>query len=224
MANELISVDEARSRVLARAARLTAEPVPVSEAVGRVLAEDATSADDVPGFDNSAMDGFAVRAADTEGAAEGSPKTLEIVDESRAGAPAAGAVGAGETIRISTGAALPEGGDSVIRLEEAEEADGSISFEVAVAPGRDIRRAGEDIVAGDTVVEAGSLIGPAEAGVLVSIGGAAVACTRRPTLAVVCTGDELLGPDEPMIPGGVRNSNAYTVPALATRAGAEVAS
>jgi molybdopterin molybdotransferase len=222
MAPELISVEEARARVLARAARLEAEAVPVGQAVGRVLAEDATSADDVPGFDNSAMDGFAVRAADTEAAAEGSPVTLEVADESRAGAPASSGVGPGEAIRISTGAALPEGSDSVIRLEEAAESNGSISFEVAVAPGRDIRRAGEDIVAGDTVVEAGTPIGPAEAGVLVSIGAAEVSCTRRPRLAVVCTGDELLGPEEPMIPGGVRNSNAYTVPALAARTGAEV--
>jgi len=224
MAPELISVDEARARVLARTERLDAEAVPVGDAVGRVLAEDAASDDDVPGFDNSAMDGFAVRAEDTEGAAEGSPKTLEIVGESRAGTPAESALREGEAIRISTGAPLPMGADSVVRLEEAEEGDGAISFEVAVGTGRDIRRAGEDIKAGDTVVEAGSLIGPAEAGVLVSIGAAEVSCTRRPRLAVVCTGDELLGPDEPMTPGGVRNSNAYTVPALAARAGAAVTS
>jgi molybdopterin molybdotransferase len=223
MAHELISVDEARDRVLARTARLSPEPVPIEDALGRVLAADATSADDVPGFDNSAMDGFAVRALDTAGAAAGAPVSLRVVDESRAGAPASCAVGEGEAVRISTGAALPEGGDSVIRLEEAEESNGSISFESAVAPGRDIRRAGEDVRAGDTVVGSGAVIGPAEAGVLVSIGAAEVSCTRKPRLSVVCTGDELLGPGDPMIPGGVRNSNAYTVPALALRAGAEVA-
>jgi molybdopterin molybdotransferase len=173
--------------------------------------------EDVPGFDNSAMDGFAVRAADAQGAAPGSPRALRVAAESRAGAPADRPLEAGEAFRISTGGVLPEGADSVIRLEEVAESQGSIEFEIAVAAGRDIR-------AGDTVLRPGTLLGPAELGVLASLGVAQPSCARRPRLALVCTGDELLAADEPMRPGGVRNSNAHTVPALARQAGAEVVS
>ena len=221
--SELISVNEARAAVLAAVtAPLGSERVPVREALGRVLAADAVAPEDVPGFDNSAMDGFAVRAADTAGAGEGRPITLTVVDESRAGAPASRAAAAGEAIRISTGASMPEGADSVVRLEEATEADDAIELELELAPGRDVRGTGEDVRAGSTVLRAGSELGPAEVGVLVSLAVAEPACVRRPRLAVLCTGDELLGPDDPMTPGGVRNSNAYTVPALAVAAGAEV--
>lgn len=222
---ELISVAEARAAVLARVeGPLEAEIVPLDEALGRVLAADAIAPEHVPGFDNSAMDGFAVLAADTAGAAPGSPRTLRVAGESRAGGPAERPLEPGEAFRISTGGVLPYGADSVIRLEEAVERDGSIDFDVAVSPGRDIRRAGEDIRAGDTVLRPGARLGAAELGVLASLGVAEPSCSRRPRLAVVCTGDELLAADEPMRPGGVRNSNAHTVPALARRAGAEVVS
>ena len=218
-----MNVEEARSLVLAGIEPLPAEEVPLAEALGRVLAEDVTSADAVPGFDNSAMDGFAVRAADTAGAAEGSPVSLRISGESRAGHPAESALGEGEAIRISTGAVLPDGADSVVRIEEAQVADGTVSTETAVEPGRDIRRAGEDIEPGDTVIAAGEAIGPAELGVLASVGRGRVGCARRATLSLISTGDELLAPDEPMRPGGVRNTNAWAVPALARLSGAELA-
>jgi molybdopterin molybdotransferase len=222
---ELISVDDARATVLARVgAALPAEPVPLEGALGRVLAEAAVAPEDVPALDNSAMDGFAVRAADTREAGLGSPVSLRVAEESRAGAPAERSVQAGEAFRISTGGVLPDGADAVVRLEEAGERDGAIEFEVAVAPGRDVRRAGDDIRSGEEVLGPGTLLGPAELGVLASIGSASPACARRPRLALVCTGDELLAPDEAMRPGGVRNSNAYTVPALAARAGADVIS
>jgi molybdopterin molybdotransferase len=222
---ELISVAAARAAVLAQVtAALPAEPVALDEALGRVLAGDATAPEDVPGFDNSAMDGYAVRAADTAGAAAGSPVALALAAESRAGAPAERRLEQGEAFRISTGGALPDGADAVVRLEEATVADGRVEFVLEVTPGRDIRRAGEDLRAGDTVLRGGTLLGPAELGVLASLAVARPDCARRPRVAVVCTGDELLGPDEPMRPGGVRNSNAHTVPALARLAGAEVVS
>lgn len=222
---ELISVAEARDAVLARVrGRLSSEAVPLDEAFGRVLVAEGVAPEDVPGFDNSAMDGFAVRAADTEGAASGAPVRLEVAAESRAGAPAERRLQAGEAFRISTGGALPEGADAVVRLEEAVERGGRIEFEVAVSPGRDIRRAGEDIRAGETILRPGTRLGAAELGVLASLGVAEPECARRPRLALVCTGDELLGPDEPMRPGGVRNSNAHTIPALARQAGADVIS
>jgi molybdopterin molybdotransferase len=222
---ELISVAEARDAVLARVGGpLPSETVPLEDALGRVLATPAVAPEDVPGFDNSAMDGFAVRAEDTSAAAPDAPVSLEVAAESRAGAPAERRLMTGEAFRISTGGALPEGADAVVRLEEAVESDGRIEFEVAVSPGRDIRRAGEDVSAGETILHAATLLGAAELGVLASLSVAAPECARRPRLALVCTGDELLAPDEPMRPGGVRNSNAYTIPALARQAGAEVVS
>jgi molybdopterin molybdotransferase len=223
--SEPISVADARDAVLARVTGpLPAEPVPLEEALGRVLAEDAVAREDVPMADNSAMDGFAVRAADTSGAAPDSPVTLRLAEESRAGAPADRPLEVGEAFRISTGGVLPVGGDAVVRIEEVAERDHAITFGVEVAPGRDIRRAGEDVRAGQTVLRRGMVLGAAELGVLASLAVPGPSCARRPRLALVSTGDELLGPAEPMRPGGVRNSNAYTIPALARGAGAEVLS
>lgn len=224
MAETLIGVGQARAAVLARVAPLGSEAVPLDQALGRTLAATAVAPDDVPAFDNSAMDGFAVRAADTADATSGSPVRLTLADESRAGAPAGAALRPGEAFRISTGAALPEGADAVVRREEASEEHGAVVIEVAVAPGRDIRRAGEDIRAGKEVLGPGAILGPAELGVLASVGAATPECALRPRLALVCTGDELLAPGEPMYPGAVRNSNAFTVPALARGDGAEVVS
>ncbi len=225
MAGGLISVADARARVLAEVASpLPPEPVALEQAGGRVLAQNAVAPEHVPGFDNSAMDGFAVRATDTGGAGEGAPAQLELVGESRAGAPTEVEVGPGQAIRVSTGAMMPEGADSVLRREEVDEADGRISFELAIASGRDVRRTGDDIQAGATVLRAGALISAAELGVLASLGVSEPACTRRPRVAMLSTGDELIGPGDPMIPGGVRNSNAHTVPALAFAAGADVVS
>lgn len=225
MADELLSVAAAREAVLARVgAALPAEPVALDDALGRVLAQSAVAPEDVPGFDNSAMDGFAVRAVDTAEAGEGTTVRLRLVDESRAGAPAGGELRGGEAFRISTGAAIPAGADAVVRLEEVHESGAAIALEAAVPPGRDIRRAGEDIRAGAEVLRPGTVLGPAELGVLASVGVAMPQCASSPRVAVVCTGDELLAPDEPMRPGGVRNSNAFTVPALSRAAGARVAS
>ncbi len=126
-------------------------------------------------------------------------------------------------MRISTGAVIPTGADAVVRVEATRVEDGRVLIEEAVDLGRDVRRAGEDIRAGETVLRAGAGIGPAELGVLASLGLADVNCRRRPRVSVLTSGDELLEPGEEMRPGGVRNSNAYSVPALAERAGAEVA-
>ena len=229
MARKLIEVERAREIVLEGLATLPAEEVELAGALGRVLAEDVTSADAVPGFDNSAMDGFAVRSEDLAATAPGRPGRLRVAGESRAGHPAAMPLGSGEAIRISTGAMLPDGADAVIRVEEAigygqDGAAEELVTEVCPEPGRDIRRAGEDIQPGDQVIAAGTAIGPAELGVLASVGRGLVRCARRPTLALVSTGDELLDPEDEMTPGGVRNTNAWSLPALAELAGAEVVS
>lgn len=215
-------LEDARHLVLERVRPLGTEAVPLPEALGRILADDVASFDPVPGFDNSAMDGFAVRAADTSSASPESPATLLVVDESRAGHPATAALGEGEAIGISTGAFIPEGADSVVRVEDTSSRDGRVEIEAEVVTGNNLRRAGDDIEAGAVVLGEGTRLGAAELGVLASVGLAEVPCSRRPRLAVLTTGDELLEPNEPARPGGVRNSNAYTIPALALSAGAEV--
>jgi molybdopterin molybdotransferase len=196
--------------------------VPLREALGRILAVDIESPDPVPGFDNSSMDGFAVRAADTSGASSESPATLIVVDESRAGRPASSALRQGQAIGISTGAVIPEGVDAVVRSEDTSLRDGQVAIEVEVAPGNNVRHAGDDIEPGVMVLRRGARLGAAELGVLASVGVAEVACSRRPRLGVLTTGDELLEPGEATRPGGVRNSNAYSIPPLALSAGADV--
>ncbi len=221
MPAKLIEVEEARRLVLAGAVPLGTERVPLRASLGRVLAEDARGVEPVPAFDNSAMDGFALRAADTAGASPESPASLALVGKSRAGDPAAEAVRDGEAIAISTGAAIPEGADAVVRVEDTASTDGRVEIQVEVEPGHDIRRAGDDIRPGTVVLRSGTELGPAELGVLASLGVAQAPCSRRPRLRVVTTGDELLDPGEPTRPGGVRNTNAYALPLLGEEAGAE---
>jgi molybdopterin molybdotransferase len=208
--------------VLERVSPLGTESVPLREALGRILADDVESIEPVPGFDNSSMDGFAVRAADTSGASSESPATLLVVDESRAGRPASSALRQGQAIGISTGAVIPEGADAVVRSEDTSLRDGQVAIGVEVAPGNNLRHAGDDIESGVTVLHRGAQLGAAELGVLASVGVAEVACSCRPRLGVLTTGDELLEPGEATRPGGVRNSNAYTIPPLALSAGADV--
>jgi molybdopterin molybdotransferase len=222
MVRELLEIEAARRGVLDRVRPLPAEEVALDWTLGRVLAEDVASADAIPPFDNSAMDGFAVRAEDTRGASADTPTTLRVVDESRAGAPAGSSAGPGEAIAISTGAAMPAGCDAIVRIEETEQRDGSIVVSVPVEAGRDVRRAGDDVRAGDVVLARGTALGPSELGVLASVGRAAVLCARQPRIAVLTTGDELVGPEAELGAGQIRDANAHSVPALARAAGAAV--
>jgi molybdopterin molybdotransferase len=210
-----LSIDEARARVLAAVRPLPAEDVRVEEALGRVLAEDVTAAADVPGFANSAMDGFAVRSGPAG-------RRLALVGESRAGAPAAAAVGEAEAVRISTGALVPEGADAVLQLELADDDGETVTLRDDVAPGRNVRLPGEDMPAGAVVLRSGAPLGPAAIGVAVAAGRATVRCARRPAVAIVTTGDELTEPGAALAPGGLHDSNALTLAALAARAGARV--
>jgi molybdopterin molybdotransferase len=219
---ELTGIADARRLVGERAAPLPPEPVALEDALGRVLAQEVVASEAVPGFDNSAMDGYAIRATDVAGAGAGAPASLRLVGESRAGHPAQAAVAAGEAIAISTGAMVPEGADAVVRVEDTERRGGFVEVRVPVSEGANIRRAGEDIEAGARILESGRPIGPAELGVISSAPLPRVECARAPRVTVLLTGDELIGPAEPMRPGAVRNSNAHTVPALARDSGAEV--
>jgi molybdopterin molybdotransferase len=213
--SELISIDEAQGRVLDAVRPLATEDVPLAEALGRVLAEDVESAIDVPPFDSSAMDGYAVVA--------GPGAELEVVDESRAGRPAEAAVEPGKAIRISTGGAVPEGSTAVVPLERSEVVGAAERIRVgASAPGDNIRRAGEDVRSGRVVLARGSSLGPPELGVAASVGRASLRCARRPRVAILVTGDELTEPGQPLGPGGIYSSNGWALAAQAERAGARV--
>jgi molybdopterin molybdotransferase len=220
----LISIDEARARVLAAVRPLSAEEVCLDAAAGRILAEDVTSAFDVPPFAGSAMDGYALAA--------GPEAELEVIGESRAGRPADVAVRAGTAIRISTGAALPEGADAVVPLERATVLDrvppgdpkqdsGRVRVP-ATTPGEHVRRAGEDVRAGSVVLSAGTTLEPAALGVAAAVGRSTLRCARRPRVALIVTGDELTEPGEPLPPGGIYSSNAFALAAQVERAGGEL--
>jgi len=221
VARELTTIEDARRWVLDRVVQLPAEAVGLKQARGRILAEAIVAADDVPGFDNSAMDGFAVRASDTEGASE-APRRLLVVDESRAGHPADRDLGPGEAIAISTGAVLPAGADAVVRVEDTSRDGGEVDIQAEVGEGTAVRRAGEDVRGGDSVLAPGIPLGAAELGAIAAVGHGEARCARRPRLSFVLTGDELVEPGAPLGPGQIRNSNAYAVPPLAEDSGAEV--
>ena len=222
VATQMIEINEARVRVLQGIAALPSEVVELRSARGRFLAEDVVAEEDVPGFDGAAMDGYAVRAADTRGAGPLAPVALRIVDESRAGHPATASLGAAQAIAISTGAALPSGADAVVRVEETSRSGDRVELAGEVEPGRDVRRTGDDLRRGGSAVRSGTLLGAAELGVLASAPRTAILCTRRPRVSILTTGDELIEPGEPMRPGAVRNSNAYSIPSLVEQAGAEI--
>ena len=201
--------------MLAAARPLPDETVACERALGRVLAEDVASGEDLPPFDSSAMDGFAV--------AEGASGELTVVAESRAGAPARRTLGAGEAIAISTGAQVPEGTGAVVPVERTEaDASGTRVRVEPVPSGANIRRAGEDVRAGDVVLAAGTPVGPAEIAMLAQVGRTQVGVGALPRVSVVVTGDELVAPGEPLGPGQIRDSNAPALIALATAAGARV--
>ena len=214
--SDLISIDEARRRVLDAVTRLGNEDVPLDLALGRVLAEDVTSGIDVPPFDSSGMDGYALIA--------GPEAELEVIGEARAGHPAAEAVRPGTAIRISTGAVVPEGADAVVPVERTTAVKGSEGVRVpATEPGANIRRAGEDIALNAVVLQRGTVLGPAELGVAASVGRASLRCARRPRVFVLITGDELTAPGEPLAPGAIYGSNGFALAAQVERAGGALA-
>jgi molybdopterin molybdotransferase len=212
---ELISIDEARRRVMQAVRVLDTENVALADALERVLAHDVESPTNVPPFDNSAVDGFAVEA--------GPPAELQLIGESRAGHPSGRNLRPGAAVRISTGAEIPIGATAVVPVERAHASSGRVQVEGS-EEGENIRRAGEDVRGGDLVLRAGTLIGPAELGVAASIGRDHLPCTRRPRVAVLVTGDELAEPGNDLGPGRIYSSNAFALAGLVARSRAAIVS
>jgi molybdopterin molybdotransferase len=216
----LMPIDSAIDLILAQVTALPAEDVPLAAAAGRYLAEPLIAMLDLPPFTNASMDGYALRAADT-------PGSLRVVGESAAGTPFAGAVGPGEAVTISTGAAMPEGADAVAPIEwidaAATSTDG-MSVELPRAVHRDyaVRQAGSDVTYGSEVLAAGLRIGPAQIGAAASLGLSSLRCGGLPRVAVLVTGSELRLPGERLSPGQIYNSNGPLLGAALASAGAEV--
>lgn len=216
----MISVVEARDAILNRVRPIGVERVDIASAQGRVLAEDVHATRNQPPWDNSAMDGYAVRAADTASSSPDAPAELEIVEDLPAGYVAKRAVGQGQAIHIMTGAPVPEGADTIVRAERTLRVDERrVRILQPVEPGTDLRRAGEDLLEGDLIIPSGMLIRPAEVGLLASTNRSHVSVYRRPRVAVLSTGDEIVDVDEPLEDGKIVDSNGYALTALVADAG-----
>lgn len=221
---EVVDRDEAerRWRAALDVAPLAAQRVPIAAALGRVLAEDVRAAVDVPGFDRSNMDGFAVRAEDSFGASEEMPRRLRLLDETiPTGVVPKCEVVAGRAMQIATGGMLPRGADAVVPVEVTDVDGDALLVRRAVVPGAAVSFAGTDMGAGETVLFAGARLGSRETGVLAAIGCAEVGVVRRPRVAILSTGDEIVQPGEPMRPGLVYDSNGRVLADAVTELGGE---
>ncbi|WIG94006.1 gephyrin-like molybdotransferase Glp [Myxococcus sp. SDU36] len=220
----LMPLDSARLAALDAIAPAAPERVPLLDAQGRFLAAPVTASRSLPGCDNSAMDGWAVRAEETQGASRARPARLRVTSTVFAGALPSTPLQPGEAARVFTGAPLPAGADAVVRQEAARATEDGACVDVfiTVPPGNDLRRAGEEVLAGTPLFDAGQRVGAAVLGVLASMGATDVWVRPAPRVAVLATGDELVPPGTPALPHQVYESNLVLVAALAREAGAEV--
>ena len=217
----MIPLEEAQNRILATVPRLPTAPVALADALGLVTAEDLVATEPIPPFANTGVDGYAVRAADTAGATPESPVRLRVVDELPAGKAPTTPVGPGEAIRIMTGAPAPEGADAIVMVEDTAAEGGDVVIRKEARPGDHVRPAGGDLNVGDPAFPAGSVLGPAHLGVVASLGQPTVTVVRRPRVAVMSTGDELVPPGEPLSIGQIRDSNRPMLMALVAQTGCE---
>jgi len=221
----MISVEEALEKVLSCVSVLEGEEKPILQCLGQVLNEDVYSAIDVPPLDNSAMDGYAVKAEDVAGATPSSPVFLDVIGEVKAGDIPKEEVRALTALRIMTGAPLPRGADSVVQFENTDEAlrrerpPFQIGILHQVTKGQNVRRAGEDIARGQLVLKRGTVLRPAEIGVLASLGKETIWVIRRPVVAIIATGDELAALGQPLPEGKIYNSNSFSAAAQVQRYG-----
>ena len=214
-----LSLPDAQARVLARFHRLPAEAVDLAAARGRTLAADAIAADDLPAFTNSAMDGYAVRAADITDASAAAPVRLRLVAAIAAGDAPSVVVGPGMAAIIATGAPLPAGADAIVRAEEAAADAGQVTIRAAVAAGAHVRARGESVRRGGVVMPAGMPLTPGRVALLAAVGAARPAVVRRPRVAVLSTGNELVPVGQPCAPGQIADVNGPLLAALVAEAG-----
>lgn len=216
-------LDEVRAEILDAVSPLPPVRLPIRDVSGLVLAEAVAAREDVPPFANTAMDGYAVRAADTAGATDDAPVTLDVVGDLPAGYAPGAPVGPGQAVRIMTGAPIPEGADAIVPVEQtSRDCTTRVQLHRSAAAGAHIREAGGDVAAGDAVFAPGAVLNPAAVGVLASLGATEVLVHRRPRVAILATGDELVDGDAPLAPGQIRNSNGPMLRALVVDAGCEV--
>jgi len=216
----VIPVEEARERILSRIAVLGTERVELTRALERVLSEDLVATRDIPPWPNSSMDGYALRAVDTQAARAGTPARLTIGGRVAAGALAERPLGDGEAFRIFTGAPLPDGADSVIPQEDVTTEGASLLISRSVQAGDFVRPRGEDMRAGETVLQRGRALGPAEIGLIATLGHAQVNVVKRPRVGILSTGDEIVDLGGTLGPGQIPNSNTYSLLAQVAQAGA----
>jgi molybdopterin molybdotransferase len=216
----MIAVEEAQRRVLDETPTLGIETVPLADALGRILRGDVRAPRDVPSSANSAMDGYAVRAADVAHAAAAGPVRLRVIEDVPAGRVAGRQVERGTAIRIMTGAHLPAGADAVVPVELTDGGSDVVEVTARVREGANVRAQGEDMREGEIILRAGCSIGPGEIGVLASAQKGSVDVGRRPEIAILSTGDEIIPLDGTWAPGRVVNSNAWSLAALARQSGA----
>ncbi|TPW17580.1 MAG: molybdopterin molybdotransferase, partial [bacterium] len=207
----MLPLDEARRRILEPLSVLPAVDVPFVDALGHVLAESIVADGGIPPWANSSMDGFAVRADDLAHATGDAPARLRVVGDLPAGRAPSRPVGTGEAIRIMTGAPMPPGADAVAIVETTRMDGDHVLVDSPVRPGANIRRAGEDVADGSTVLPAGHLVRAADVGLLASLGQTRVRVIRKPVVAVLSSGDELVPPDQLPAPGQIRDSNRFTL-------------
>jgi molybdopterin molybdotransferase len=219
----MISISDARTFVFGQVSTLAAVELGLADALGCVLAEEITALDDVPPFENTAVDGYAVRAADTVGASASAPVELDVVDEIPAGKAPSIPVGPGQAIRIMTGAPTPPGADAIVMVEDTERLDGGGRVRVlrSVNVGDAYRPAGDDIKAGEFMFGAGTVIHPATLGVLASVNRRTISVVPRARVAVLSTGDELIDDGSPLAPGQIRESNRTMLLGAVTQAGCD---
>jgi molybdopterin molybdotransferase len=210
------SFEDARACILEHVAVLGSEPIALVDCVDRVLASDVVAPWDLPRWDNSAMDGYAVRAADCT-----SPTRFALSGYLPAGGQSEHAVVAGTAAKIFTGAPLPPGADAVIPVEDADERDGNVHVSRPVPPGAHVRRKGEDVRAGETVLRRGTVIGPSEVSLLASLARLSIPVVRRARVAILSTGDELVEPGGSLSPGKIYDSNALAVATAVKQIGGE---
>ena len=216
------SVDSYQDEIIGAIAPLAAEEIPLTEADRTVLAADVTADWPLPGFDNSAMDGYAVMAADVQAASDDNPVALAVTAEVSAGDTTGRALAPGRAIKIMTGGLLPADADAVVPVEWTDGGSDTVAITRGAEKGHAVRRAGDDAMPGDLLLPAGTRLGPAQIGVLAAAGQASVLACRRPRAAVISTGNELCEPGSPLVPGLIWDSNSYMLASAARQAGCDV--